>query len=147
MPYNEETMNDNEVFDDLINREDFSWYDEPYNILYEIETHYIEELKEENNIETREDFEYRFNDESSWTEYQNFMSNRPNYAPDGQHIVKSTLDLQDINAIMRFCKDREYEGNDIQEMINFVICNVADEIWGMIEPHKKLIMERNEDVV
>ena len=133
---------DDQIFDDLINREDFSWYDEPYNILYAIEQYYIEELKEEGNIETREEFDYRFNHESSWTEYQNFMSGRPNYAPNGQHIVNNTLDFQDINAIIGFCKDREYEADNIQDMMNFVISTIANEIWEMIEPHKEAIMER-----
>ena len=141
----DEHYDDQEAFDYLINREDFSWYDEAYKntqIICDIENHYIEELKEENNIETREDFEYRFNDESSWTEYQDFMSTRPSYAPDGQHINNNKITLQDVNAIMLFCKDYEYEGVDIQAMINFVVYTIADEIWGMIEPHKKVILER-----
>lgn len=136
---------DDEVFDDLINRKNFSWYDEPYShtqIICDIENHYIDMLKEEENIETREDFEYRFNDESSIYEYQNFMTDRANYAPNGQGIPNHTLSLRDVNAVMQFCKDREYEGNDIEEMINFVIYTIADEIWEMIEPHKEAIMER-----
>ena len=141
----DEHYNDQEAFNYLINRENFSWYDKTYKytqIICDIENHYIEELKEGNNIETREDFEYRFNDESSWTEYQNFMSSRPNYAPDGQHINNNKITLQDVNAIMLFCKDYEYEGIDIQAMINFVIYTIAGEIWEMIEPHKIVIMER-----
>ena len=138
---------DQEAFDYLINREDFSWYDKTYKytqIICDIENHYIEELKEENNIETREDFEYRFNDESSIYEYQNFMTDRASYAPDGQHINNNKITLQDVNAIMLFCKDYEYEGVDIQAMINFVVYTIAGEIWEMIEPHKKVILERNE---
>ena len=139
---------DDEVFDDLIKREDFSWYDD-FNysqIICDIEKYYIEELKivGDGACETREEFEYRFNDESSYIEYQNFMNSRPNYAPNGQHIINNTLTIKDINAIMLFSRSACYWSDDagIDDMLNFVIYKIADEIWDMIEPHKKVIAMR-----
>ena len=141
---------DDEVFDDLIKREDFSWYDD-FNysqIICDIENYYIEELKIVDGgcgaCETREEFEYRFNDPCSYVEYQNFMNSRPNYASNGQHINNNTLTIKDINAVLKFSHNYSSWADDvgIDDMLNFVIYKIADEIWDMIEPHKKVITMR-----